>query len=96
MDFGKYLRNAVDWFVVSGPKIVLILVLMFVGIKLARWVAERMFSKRRREADEEYKKRTDTLSNVITYVLSATIVTAWRLTSPPIATGGMNAAISSV
>ncbi len=76
MDFGKYLRNAVDWFAASGPRIVLILVLMFIGIKLARWAAERMFSKRRREADDEYKKRADTLGSTIKYLLTAAIITA--------------------
>lgn len=74
IDFDKYVQQAVDWAVKSGPKVLLILVLMFIGIKLSGVVAGRLFPKRKRESDEEYKKRAETLSAVVSYLLSATIV----------------------
>lgn len=76
VDIGKYAEQTVDWAVESGPKIVLILILMFVGIKISGILAGRFFSflGGRHKMDEEYKKRADTLSAVIAYLLSATVV----------------------
>ena len=76
IDFGKYVEQTVDWAVVSCPKVVLILVLMLVGVKLSGVVAGRVFAVigRRRKMDEEYKKRADTLSGVIAYLLSITVI----------------------
>jgi len=76
IDFGKYVQQTVDWAVASGPKVVLILVLMLVGVKLSGVVAGRAFAVigRRRKMDEEYKKRADTLSGVIAYLLSVTVI----------------------
>ena len=76
IDFGKYVEQTVDWVVASGPRVVLILVLMLIGVKLSGVVAGRIFAVlgRRRKMDEEYKKRADTLSGVIAYLLSVTII----------------------
>jgi len=76
IDFQKYIESTVDWVVKSGPKVVIILALMFVGIKLSSTVAGRIFAVigRRRKMDEEYKKRADTLSGVIAYLLSITVI----------------------
>ncbi len=76
INFGKYVEQTVDWAVESGPKVVLILVLMLIGVKLSGLVAGRIFAAigRRRKMDEEYKKRADTLSGVIAYLLSVTII----------------------
>ncbi len=74
IDFEKYARQFIDWLVQSGPKILLILVLMFIGIKLSSVVAHRLFSKRKRESDPEYQKRADTLAAVIAYLLTITVV----------------------
>lgn len=76
IDFGKYVEQTVDWVVASGPRVVLILVLMLIGVKLSGVVAGRIFAVlgRRRKMDEEYKKRADTLSGVIGYLLSVTII----------------------
>jgi small conductance mechanosensitive channel len=73
-DFERYVQQAVDWGVTSGWKVLLILILMLVGTKLSRRAANRLFSKRKREADPEFKKRADTLSNVISYVIDVTII----------------------
>lgn len=76
IDFGKYVEQTVDWAVASGPRVVLILILMLIGVKLSGVVAGRIFAVigRRRKMDEEYKKRADTLSGVIGYLLSVTII----------------------
>ena len=76
IDFKEYLDQTVDSIIRSGPKVVVILVLMFIGVKLSRVVAGRVFAVigRRRKMDEEYKKRADTLSAVIAYLISVTVV----------------------
>ena len=74
IEFGKYVQQFVDWLVKSGPRILLILVLVFIGIKVSSVVANRMFSKRKRESDPEYMKRAETLAAVIAYLLTITVV----------------------
>ncbi|MBP7050714.1 MAG: mechanosensitive ion channel family protein [Phycisphaerae bacterium] len=76
IDFQKYFDQTVDWIIKSGPRVVVILVLMFIGVKLSGVVARRIFAVigRRRKMDEEYKKRADTLSSVIGYLISTTVV----------------------
>ncbi|MBN1510172.1 MAG: mechanosensitive ion channel family protein [Sedimentisphaerales bacterium] len=75
-DFESYLKQIIDWIIVSGPRVLAILVLMLVGVRLSRLVAGRIFAivGRRKQADEEYKKRADTLSSVIAYLISATVI----------------------
>jgi small conductance mechanosensitive channel len=76
INLGEYVDQTVDWIVKSGPKVVVILVLMFIGVKLSGVIAGRLFALigRRRKMDEEYKKRADTLSAVIGYLISATVI----------------------
>jgi len=76
INVGEYIDQTVDWIVRSGPKVVVILVLMFIGVKLSGVIAGRLFALigRRRKMDEEYKKRADTLSAVIGYLISATVI----------------------
>ena len=76
INFQEYLNQTVDWIIRSGPKVVVILVLMFIGVKLSGTVAGRLFVfiGRRKQMDEEYKKRADTLSAVIGYLISATVI----------------------
>ena len=76
INFQEYLNQTVDWIIRSGPKVVVILALMFIGVKLSGVVAGRLFAfiGRRKQMDEEYKKRADTLSAVIGYLISATVI----------------------
>ena len=76
INFGEYLDQTVDWIIRSGPKVVVILVVMLIGVKLSGVIAGRLFALigRRRKMDEEYKKRADTLSAVIAYLISATVI----------------------
>ena len=76
INFKDYLDQTVDWIIKSGPRIVVILVLMFLGVRLSGVVPGRIFALtgRRRKMDEEYQKRADTLSAFIAYLISATVI----------------------
>ncbi|OHB68494.1 MAG: mechanosensitive ion channel protein MscS [Planctomycetes bacterium RBG_13_62_9] len=76
IDFGSYVEQAIHWVVTSGPRIVLILVLMLAGIKFARVAAHRLFGfvSRYRRMDDEYKKRAETLSGIVAYLLGGVVV----------------------
>jgi len=76
IEFGKYVQQTVDWAVESGPRIILVLILMFVGVKLSGVVAGRFFAlvSRRQKMDEEFKKRADTLSGTVIVVATLIIL----------------------
>jgi small-conductance mechanosensitive channel len=75
MDFHAVLERTLDWLTGSGLRILLIIVLTIVALRLARWLATRLFAEvRQRAGDIEMKKRTDTLSSIVRYILSAAIL----------------------
>ena len=74
INFEKYVQQLIDWVVQSGWKVILILVLMVIGIKISGVSAGRLFPKRKRESDAEYRKRAETLTAVVSYLFSVTIV----------------------
>ena len=55
INFKEYFDQTVDWVIRSGPRVVVILVLMFIGVRLSDVVAGRVFAfiGRRRKMDEE-------------------------------------------
>jgi small-conductance mechanosensitive channel len=69
-----YLEQVGTWVVTSGPRIIVILLLLLVAIKSAQLVSARLLGKWQENKDEEYKKRTDTLSSVIRNLLTITII----------------------
>ncbi len=73
MQLTNYLKLVGGWFWGPGLAIILILVLMLVAIKASKLLAERVFKRAAANKDDEYKKRADTLSSVIGYVLRITI-----------------------
>lgn len=73
MELTNYLKVVGDWFLGPGLAIILILILMLVAVKASKLLAERLFKRATENRDEEYKKRADTLSSVIGYVLRITI-----------------------
>jgi small conductance mechanosensitive channel len=77
IDIREYVTEIVDGIVKNGWKVVLILAFMYVGIKLSSILSSRLFAflGRNKKMDEEYKKRADTLSSVVGYLLSTTIIT---------------------
>ncbi|NLH42827.1 MAG: mechanosensitive ion channel family protein [Planctomycetes bacterium] len=78
----RYAEVAWTWIADHGLRIAVILVLMYTGIRLSHMASSRLFAflGRRKAMDDEYKKRADTLSAVIGYVISATIITIAALT----------------
>lgn len=78
----RYAEVAWTWIADHGLRIAVILVLMYTGIRLSHMASSRLFAflGRRKAMDDESKKRADTLSAVIGYVISATIITIAALT----------------
>jgi len=77
MNIQSFIENATAWIVDHGLRILLVLVLMFVFIKIAQAATGRIFrgfKKGRRESDEEFKKKADTLSSIAASVLTVVIV----------------------
>ncbi len=64
-------EKAGTWLLTSGLQILLILILMMVGLKVAGLLASKLvrFITRSREDDLEMQKRADTLSSIIRYGL---------------------------
>jgi len=75
MNVNNYLDAVGSWFVGSGLKILLIVVLTIIIIKVLQILSTRFFTTvQKRKEDDEFKKRTDTLNSVIRYVISIGIV----------------------
>jgi small conductance mechanosensitive channel len=74
MNIESVLSAGLEWVKTSGPRLVLILVLAWVALKIARVISNRFFATiKKADIDEEEKKRADTLSSLIRHVLSFTI-----------------------
>lgn len=70
MDFNAYLQLVGQWVMTNGLRIVLILVLTVIALKAARMLSVRLLSLFKQKDDIEFKKRADTLSSVIRYILT--------------------------
>ena len=71
------------WIITDGLRILLILILMFVFIKVAQLATGRLFrrfKKDKRDLDDEFKKRADTLSSVVSSILTICIVIVAAIT----------------
>ncbi len=70
-----YLGKVGEWLLSSGLQILVVLLIMIVALRLARIVSKKVFSPfLKKSDDEELHKRTDTLSAVLRYILSVTIL----------------------
>jgi small conductance mechanosensitive channel len=77
MEFGPIIQSASKWLLTDGLKILLILILMFVFIKLAHVFTDRLFKRYKRDKqqrDQEFRKRTETLSSVAASILKVCIL----------------------
>ncbi|MBW1959749.1 MAG: mechanosensitive ion channel, partial [Deltaproteobacteria bacterium] len=75
MDFKNWITPITDWLLTSGLKIGLILILMFTSLKLAAVLSRRVFAPFKKDKLEaEMQKRTDTLSSLLKYIFSVSIV----------------------
>jgi len=76
MDWELIIKKTSEWLLTDGLKILLILILMFVFIKIAHLLTDRLFKRfqrGKREEDVEFKKRADTLSSITGSVLTVCI-----------------------
>jgi small-conductance mechanosensitive channel len=83
MDIQSLIATVRVWLVEHGLRILLILILMFVLIKIARSVTGRFYKRYRkgkREADDEFKKKSDTLSSVTSSILTIIIAVIAAIT----------------
>jgi len=75
IDMQKYLDEAGQWFLKNGLRMVLIIVLALVLLKVAGLITAKISALLgRRGADAEYRKRADTLSGVIRWLLRVVIL----------------------
>jgi moderate conductance mechanosensitive channel len=70
MDVQAYLELIWRWVFTSGLRVIFILALTLVALKAARMLSVRLFSLFKQKDDMEFKKRADTLSAVIRYILT--------------------------
>jgi len=69
MDIVGYYKSLSQWFITSGLRVLLIVILTLIALRVARFLSVRIFMLSRKERDAEFQKRVDTLSSVIRYVL---------------------------
>jgi len=62
----EWLRtDGIEWLRTTGLRIVVVLILMFAAIKITYFIVKRFGEKRKKGKSQEFKKRMDTLSNII-------------------------------
>ncbi len=74
IDLTLFVTKAFEWFVSSGFKIILILIVTLFGIWLARLLFTRLFTLLIKPKDIEMQKRVDTISGLTRFVLTITII----------------------
>jgi len=72
--------DGLKWLMTTGLQIVVVLILMFIAIKIARYLVGRLGDRRKKGRDVEYKKRMDTLSEIIGDLLMIIIVIVAAMT----------------
>jgi small-conductance mechanosensitive channel len=75
MNFKVYLDQVLNWLLTSGPKILLIIILAIVALKVTKVLSFRLLEAIKREKlKDEAEKRVATLSSLIRYILSVSIL----------------------
>ena len=67
-------QAAWQWLVTSGPRLAIILVVIFILYKVARKIPHRILKRKQKITDEEYRKRAETLSDVLSLAFGILIV----------------------
>jgi small-conductance mechanosensitive channel len=76
IDIESFATIALQWIFDHGIRIVVILLLTFVTLLIARWITGRILAAMKSEgADSERVKRADTLNSIIRYALRVVILT---------------------
>lgn len=75
MDFTAILTTIGRWFLSSGIKIILVVIVSLLAVRFVSVISERLTqSVQKRRKDPEFKKRTDTLRSVLRYAVTITIL----------------------
>jgi small conductance mechanosensitive channel len=74
MEVHEIADRAVVWLLTGGVRVLIIVVLTLVALPLVRYLSHRIFSWGRK-GDAEYQKRVDTLSAVVRYLFTVTLLT---------------------
>ena len=74
MGIQNYIEMASRWLITSGLRILIIVLLTLAALKLTRFISDRIFPESKKEKDPEFKKRAETLSSVIHYILFIAIL----------------------
>ncbi len=74
MDINAWLETSSEWLVSHGIRIALILGLMLVAIRVAAYALDKLFQRFARNKDDEFKKRSDTLNNLLHWVATVGII----------------------
>ena len=76
MDIAELAQRVLTWLLEHGTRLVLILVLALVLLKVARVVLKRVFDRigQKKEKEEEFRKRAQTLKSTVHFVLTVGIV----------------------
>ena len=75
MDINVFFEKARVWVLTGGLQILLIIILTVVALKAAKLLSVRLLSAvQKRKDDLEFRKRTETLSSIIRYVLTIVII----------------------
>jgi len=69
-----YWLRTLDWIMVHGWRVLLILVIMWLAIKAARILSDKILKRYVKGQDAEQAKRGDTLSDVLSGLLTVTII----------------------
>jgi small-conductance mechanosensitive channel len=69
MDFNDLIQKLTQWFITSGLRVLLIIVLTLIALKAAKFVSKRLLAFSLKTDDIEFKKRVDTLSSIVQSIL---------------------------
>jgi small-conductance mechanosensitive channel len=69
MDFNDLIQKLTQWFITSGLRVLLIIVLTLIALRVAKFVSTRLLSFSLKTDDVEFKKRVDTLSSITQNIL---------------------------
>lgn len=70
----EYWESAKIALIEHGWRVVLIIIMMFAAIKIAKWLCDRFFHLQAKGKDEEFQKRADTLSSVTSSFVGIVVV----------------------
>jgi small conductance mechanosensitive channel len=75
MNLQEFIEKALSWFFSSGIQIILTLILVIIGLKLARGLSRKLVTSVTKHQDDiEVQKRTETLGSVIKHLLTILIL----------------------